>query len=107
MFRSETSEKLIFIMVSTSYFNSNELSIIVNNLCSQYSIDCFNDLNLNHDMIIFYQNIQLLNCNGDDFLLFLNSLSKSPSVIVLSESWSSESTFMILMGILATILSTL
>ena len=77
-------------MVSTS---SNELGINVNNFCSHYSIDSFNNLNLNHNMFIIHQNIRSFNCNGDDFLLFLNNLSRSPSVIVLSETWFSENNF--------------
>ena len=76
------------MMVSTS---SNELGINVNHFCSHYSIDSFKDLNLNHNMFILHKNIRSFNCNGGDFLLFLNNLSKSPSVIVLSETWFSES----------------
>lgn len=66
---------------------SNDLScqeFTVNDLNSELSTD-------KNDLIIVNQNIRSFNCNIDEFLVFLNDIKATVAVIILTETWFSNS----------------
>lgn len=59
--------------------------------CNIFNIDTFNseysDLN---DLLIMSFNVRSFHANGDEFVSFLNNLVKIPDIIVLTETWFSD-----------------
>ena len=60
--------------------------------CLEYTV---NDINTEfncdqNDFIILNQNIRSFNCNIDEFIVFLNDISATVAVIILTETWFSD-----------------
>lgn len=54
---------------------------------SNESFEEFNTFSEGNSLCFFHQNIRSLRENFDSFCIFLNSLSKQPEIIVLTEIW--------------------
>ena len=59
--------------------------------CAYYETQQLNDLLVENHLVILQQNIRSYNRNFDSFSLLLNEISKQIDVIVLTETWFTES----------------
>ena len=74
------------------YFNIYNENSMEN--CFYFSANDFRNRfrNIENEFIVFHQNIRSFSRNGEEFLLYLNSLDVSVGVIVLSETWFTNET---------------